>query len=75
MEEGTKGKKTVFVGGIGEDVDESIIYEHFSTFGEHFLPFAGCSAPICATGDIVEVQLPSAATNPTSESGRPKKLF
>jgi len=51
MEEGTKGKKTVFVGGIGEDVDESIIYEHFSTFG-----------------DIVEVQLPSAATNPTSES-------
>ncbi|KIL00119.1 hypothetical protein PAXRUDRAFT_821999 [Paxillus rubicundulus Ve08.2h10] len=51
MEEGAKGKKTVFVGGIGEDVDESIIYEHFSTFG-----------------DIVEVQLPLAATNPTSDS-------
>jgi RNA recognition motif-containing protein len=33
MEEGTKTKKTVFVGGIGEDVDESTIYEHFSTFG------------------------------------------
>ncbi|KIJ69364.1 hypothetical protein HYDPIDRAFT_105964 [Hydnomerulius pinastri MD-312] len=51
MEEGTKGKKTVFVGGIGEDVDESIIYEHFSTFG-----------------DIIEVQLPSAATNPALQS-------
>lgn len=33
MEEGTRGKKTVFVGGIGDDVDESIIYECFSTFG------------------------------------------
>jgi len=48
MEEGTKSKKTVFVGGISEDIDESIIYENFSTFG-----------------DIIEVQLPSAATNPT----------
>jgi len=35
MEEGTKSKKTVFVGGIGDDVDESVIYERFSTFGEH----------------------------------------
>lgn len=33
MEEGTKAKKTVFVGGIGDDVDESVIYENFSTFG------------------------------------------
>ncbi|KAF8831274.1 hypothetical protein F5879DRAFT_957437 [Lentinula edodes] len=46
MEEGTKAKKTVFVGGIGDDVDESVIYEHFATFG-----------------DVIEVQLPSAATN------------
>ncbi|KAF9246492.1 RNA-binding domain-containing protein [Melanogaster broomeanus] len=51
MEDGTKGKKTIFVGGIGEEVDQSLIYEHFSTFG-----------------DIVEVQLPSAATNPALES-------
>ncbi|KAG8217532.1 RNA-binding domain-containing protein [Butyriboletus roseoflavus] len=51
MEEGTKGKKTVFIGGIGDDVDETIIYECFSTFG-----------------DIVEVQLPPAATNTTSET-------
>lgn len=33
MEEGTRTKKTVFVGGISEDIDESTIYEHFSTFG------------------------------------------
>ncbi|KAH7926316.1 RNA-binding domain-containing protein [Leucogyrophana mollusca] len=51
MEGGTKGKKTIFVGGIGEDVDESIIYENFSTFG-----------------DIIEVQLPSAATNPALQA-------
>ena len=33
MEEGTKAKKTVFVGGLGEDINEAVIYEHFSTFG------------------------------------------
>ena len=33
MEEGTKAKKTVFVGGIGDDIDEQAIYESFSTFG------------------------------------------
>ncbi|KAG6832133.1 hypothetical protein H0H87_002445 [Tephrocybe sp. NHM501043] len=53
MEEGTKSKKTVFVGGIAEDVDEAIIYESFSTFG-----------------DIIEVQLPSAATNPNQDDGK-----
>ncbi|EEB91921.1 hypothetical protein MPER_09646 [Moniliophthora perniciosa FA553] len=51
MEEGTKSKKTVFVGGIGEDVDEAVIYEHFALFG-----------------DIIEVQLPSAATNPSQQN-------
>ncbi|KAF8894645.1 RNA-binding domain-containing protein [Infundibulicybe gibba] len=51
MEEGTKSKKTVFVGGIGDDVDESAIYENFATFGE-----------------IIEVQLPSAATNPNQQT-------
>ncbi|KAJ6596923.1 RNA-binding domain-containing protein [Mycena vulgaris] len=34
MEEGSKSKKTVFVGGVGEEVDEATIYEHFSTFGD-----------------------------------------
>lgn len=33
MEEGTKTKKTVFIGGIGDDVDESVILEAFQTFG------------------------------------------
>jgi len=35
MEEGGKtNKKTIFVGGIGEDVDEQVILETFSTFGD-----------------------------------------
>ncbi|KAF8802248.1 RNA-binding domain-containing protein [Phlegmacium glaucopus] len=34
MEEGTKSKKTVFVGGISEDTDETTLYEGFSTFGD-----------------------------------------
>ncbi|KAJ7109407.1 hypothetical protein C8R44DRAFT_635241 [Mycena epipterygia] len=51
MEEGSKSKKTVFVGGVAEEVDEATIYEHFLTFG-----------------DIIEVQLPSAATNPTLQA-------
>ncbi|KAF5315603.1 hypothetical protein D9611_004716 [Ephemerocybe angulata] len=34
MEEGTKSKRTVYIGGLGEDVDEAFIYETFSTFGD-----------------------------------------
>ncbi|KAJ3500440.1 hypothetical protein NLJ89_g9797 [Agrocybe chaxingu] len=34
MEEGTKTKKTIFVGGISDDTDETTLYEAFSTFGE-----------------------------------------
>ncbi|KAK1236534.1 hypothetical protein PQX77_000227 [Marasmius sp. AFHP31] len=55
MEEGTKSKKTVFVGGLGEDINEAVIYEHFSTFG-----------------DIIEVQLPTTATNPTQQTADAK---
>ncbi|KIM87119.1 hypothetical protein PILCRDRAFT_815579 [Piloderma croceum F 1598] len=51
MEEGTRTKKTVFVGGISDDVDESNIYENFSTFG-----------------DIIEVQLPPASTDPNRQA-------
>ncbi|KAF8136384.1 RNA-binding domain-containing protein [Boletus edulis] len=51
MEDGTKAKKTIFVGGLGDDVDESVLYESFSPFG-----------------DIVEVQLPPATTNPTPDT-------
>jgi len=36
MEEGTKSKKTVFVGGLSEDIDEGIIYENFASFGMPF---------------------------------------
>lgn len=36
MEEGTKSKKTIFVGNIGEDIDENALYEAFSTFGTCF---------------------------------------
>ncbi|KAG6874176.1 hypothetical protein C0995_003722 [Termitomyces sp. Mi166 len=35
MEEGTKSKKTVFIGGVADDVDEGILYESFSTFVSH----------------------------------------
>jgi len=35
MEDGTKTKKTIFVGGIADDVDESIVFETFSTFGSY----------------------------------------
>jgi len=34
MEEGTKSKKTIFVGGISEETDETTLYEAFSTFGD-----------------------------------------
>ncbi|KZT09442.1 RNA-binding domain-containing protein [Laetiporus sulphureus 93-53] len=51
MEEGTRTKKTIFVGGIGDDVDERILLESFSTFG-----------------DIIDVQLPPAATNPSQQT-------
>ncbi|KAI0665177.1 RNA-binding domain-containing protein [Cubamyces menziesii] len=34
MEEGTKTKKTIYIGGIGDEVDEALILETFSTFGD-----------------------------------------
>ncbi|KAI0748215.1 RNA-binding domain-containing protein [Daedaleopsis nitida] len=34
MEEGTKSKKTIFIGGIGDDVDETVILDNFATFGD-----------------------------------------
>jgi len=33
MEEGTKTKRTIFVGGVGDDVDEAALMAAFSTFG------------------------------------------
>jgi peptidyl-prolyl isomerase E (cyclophilin E) len=71
MEEGSKSKKTVFVGGIADEIDESFIYEKFSTFGA-CVSMSKEHTAITARfhlGDIVDVQLPSAATNPTQEAG------
>lgn len=67
MEEGTRSKKTVFIGGISEDTDETTLYENFSTFGVFvFLSFhlstAACLVlvltQVSRIGDIIEVQLP-----------------
>lgn len=40
IEEGTKSKKTVFVGGVADDVDEGALYESFSTFGVIIRPIS-----------------------------------
>lgn len=74
MEEGTKGKKTIFIGGIGEDVDEAVIYEHFAAFGRCPLCFM-TSSPLTSrtTGDIIEVQLPQAPANPSQPTGKQNK--
>lgn len=33
MEQGTKTKKTIYVGGLADEVDEAALIETFSTFG------------------------------------------
>lgn len=44
MEEGTKTKKTVFVGNIANDVDEASLLETFATFGA-YTPRPGLCSP------------------------------
>ncbi|KAL4077361.1 hypothetical protein V8B97DRAFT_1941390 [Scleroderma yunnanense] len=56
--EDVKGKKTIFIGGLADEVEEAAIYNQFQAFG-----------------DIVEVQLPSAATNPTQETDAKHRGF
>ncbi|KAF9645923.1 RNA-binding domain-containing protein [Thelephora ganbajun] len=58
MEEGTKTKRTVFIGGVGDDVDETALMAAFSTFG-----------------DIIEVQLPIAPTNPSQQASAKHRGF
>ncbi|KAF9783873.1 RNA-binding domain-containing protein [Thelephora terrestris] len=58
MEEGTKTKRTVFVGGVGDDVDEVALMDAFSTFG-----------------DIIDVQLPTAPTNPSQQTNAKHRGF
>jgi RNA recognition motif-containing protein len=68
MEEGGKTKKTIFVGGIGEDVDEQVILESFSTFGGSC--WRGClpCLNLLFPGDIIDVQLPTNATGRPHEN-------
>lgn len=69
MEEGTRTKKTLFVGNIASDVDEAVLLETFQ-------PFGTCLAslrryfPLTPPGDIIEVQIPPASTNPNQQTGR-----
>lgn len=34
MEEGSRNKKTIFVGGLSSDIDQTLLIETFSTFGD-----------------------------------------
>jgi peptidyl-prolyl isomerase E (cyclophilin E) len=66
MEEGSKSKKTVFIGGISEDTDETILYESFSTFGVFIIHLSTTAFFVLVLiqariGDIIEVQLPPPA--------------
>lgn len=70
MEEGTKGKKTIFIGGIGDDVDETVIYEHFAAFGECSISRQLPTNRFETAGDIIEVQLPPAPANPSKPTGK-----
>jgi hypothetical protein len=72
MEEGSKAKKTVFVGGIGEEVNEEIILEAFSVFGVFGLEwrshFGVDLFAIIFLGDVIDVQLPTNATGRPHEN-------
>ena len=58
MEDGTRTKKTVFVGGIGDDVDEAVLLETFSAFGTRYCTFA---VPLCSPGIYPLSPLPPAS--------------
>ncbi|KAL1694584.1 hypothetical protein GGG16DRAFT_109923 [Schizophyllum commune] len=63
MEEGTKNKKTIFVGGLVDEVNEATLFETFSTFGVNHFPMSHA----LSNCDVVEVQLPPATTNPNQQ--------
>lgn len=70
MEEGTKTKKTIFVGNIANDVDESVLLETFSTFGLFFTLLSTTSPNFpSSSGDIIEIQIPPASTDPNRQTG------
>ncbi|EKM55589.1 uncharacterized protein PHACADRAFT_256317 [Phanerochaete carnosa HHB-10118-sp] len=69
MEEGTKTKKTVFVGNLANEVDETALLETFATFGASM---SGALRPAALTtwsGDVIEVQIPPATTDPNRQTG------
>lgn len=76
MEEGSKAKKTVFVGGVGEEVNEEIILEAFSVFGVFELTqmlqmvfLSGVDVfALIPLGDVIDVQLPTNATGRPHEN-------
>jgi len=68
MEEGTKTKRTIFVGGFADDVDEAALVQAFSTFGSCFYGGPTVLAD-SGVGDIVEVQIPPAQTNASHTNG------
>lgn len=73
MEEGSKQKKTVFIGGLSDEVDEGVLLETFATFGEFPLPriFRNCLSltKYIVPGDVIEVQIPPATTDPNRQAG------
>ena len=70
MEEGTKTKKTIFVGNIADDVDESVLLETFATFGMSFPPLSRLIPNFPSfLGDVIEVQIPPASTDPNRQTG------
>ena len=71
MEEGTRTRKTVFVGGIGDEVDEAILFETFSTFGVFCYLAQILLDSIFQPGDIIEVQLPTVQSHQSQTDGLP----
>ncbi|KAI0818764.1 hypothetical protein BC629DRAFT_1435593 [Irpex lacteus] len=75
MEEGTKTKKTVFVGNIADDVDETVLVETFGTFGCSHR--CACSLWLTASfaGGVIEVQIPPATTDPNRQTEEKHKGY
>jgi len=89
MEEGTKNKKTIFVGGISDDTDETTLYDlsklvlAFHSDTHVFVLFASSNF----VGDIIEVQLtppasqyhqnpnPNGTFSPQSFRSSPRSCF
>lgn len=58
-----KAKSTVFIGGLAQSVDESVLLQAFSPFGSFVghAVFQECTKNAYSIGDVMEVQIPPAA--------------